>query len=874
MQKYFTYFFRILFLGYFLKTVIPVQAQSQSWLPYFGNTHFGYSTGSIINGRTPTAVAMADLDADGDPDAVISKGGLTSLNSGFVVLLNLGNGYYSAPTHYATGQACQDILVADFNNDTIPDVAVSNTGFAPYNSSISIFSGLGGGSFGAAISYNVGTGPTGLAASDFNSDGKIDLAVTNYNGGQGNTVSILYNGTAGFNASVAINTASAPFKLAVGRIDQDNYPDLVIAHDNQKLSVLHNTGTSFIPDSVYQVLTTNYAGDGNPSVVLTDIDQDQDLDVLYSSTRTWDGSTGLIALRKNNGNGKLTAVQQLPLNPYSSGTPDFKAADLNGDQLPDLIAASPSGRSGDGYVVLMNQGAGTFAPAVVRPGGQNTSLVAVADVNMDLYQDVLSIDTYSLELTVHQNPGTGQFVTPTLHTNGIAGLAGTLEVADLDNDGDLDIVTSSDTRAAVPVPVVLVRNQGGGTFAPGVTIATAGVQAKLRDLTNDGLPDLLYIGGTGSTGYNFLTAINLGNGNFATPQLHNVGVCAPEDIDAADLDGDGDLDVVATGGCSSAIHVSYNQGNAIFTSSIALQLSAYPGPLALGDFNKDGKIDIAAGTISEIAILLANPVSGFLAPVYFAMDNGPYDILTVDLNDDGNLDIASCNYGASSGDYNMTVRLGNGTGGFGQVQLLPAAYSPDLANVSGITCGDIDNDLDLDLMVSNNATNDMSVYLNQGNGVFSAGMRSGLYYSARSPWFADFNNDGHCEVAALVSLPPGGFQSAIAILNGTNSGYRTANTSVILGSPENKKASSFNLKAFPNPFRESTDLKFTLGRNSTVSLKVYNILGKEITSPLENRLLPPGEHLVRIPTGSLAKGLYFIQLNSNTGSQTLRLVAE
>src|SRR5207237_7607970 len=128
---------------------------------------------------------------------------------------------------------------------------------------------------------------------------------------------------------------------------------------------------------------------------------------------------------------------------------------------------------------------------------------------------------------------------------------------------------------------------------------------------------------------------------------------------------------------------------------------------------------VATGQSSSVDISLNDGSGNLLAPTSFAMSQSPYDILAADLNNDGHIDIASCNYGSNPGDYNLTVRLGNGNGTFQNVQLIDAAYSPDLANVSGIAAGDVDNDGDMDIMVSQNASNDMSIYLNDDYDAFN-----------------------------------------------------------------------------------------------------------------------------------------------------------
>ena len=117
------------------------------------------------------------------------------------------------------------------------------------------------------------------------------------------------------------------------------------------------------------------------------------------------------------------------------------------------------------------------------------------------------------------------------------------------------------------------------------------------------------------------------------------------------------------------------------------------------------------------------------------VQESPYDIVVTDLNGDGRLDIASCN---SFPNNFVTVLIGNGNGTFQPAQTYPSARSFDLANLSGITAGDIDNDNDIDIMVGHNASNSVSVYFNNGDATFfDYRMRYGMYYGVTSPFFAD-----------------------------------------------------------------------------------------------------------------------------------------
>jgi type IX secretion system substrate protein/VCBS repeat protein len=845
----------------------------------FGNTSLGFTTTTSVTAPAPEAARLADLDADGDLDAVIANG---NFNSGFSVMLNNGDGRFGTPVQYTTGFASWDVVVADFTGDNIPDVVVSNTGVNWNGSSVSLFPGNGNGTFGTKTNYSVGNGPVGIASADFNSDGYMDLAVANNGGfGSGTTVSILTNNTSGgFNTAVTIPGGAAPYKIAAGLMDGDSLPDIVVANEEEKITLLHNTGSGFI-NTTY-IMQTALFNNSYASIQLADIDNDQDLDVFYSGL-----GIQQISLRRNLGNGTLDSAQMIVMDFWYGGAASFEVVDLNGDGFKDIVAAASVGSTGDGYRIVFNQGNGTFGPETLGSAGQYTFVILAGDADLDGDADILTVDNYSNELTVHPNNGAGQFPSPGLFSAGFPSISNKLEAADIDNDGDLDIATSANSRTAINVSVAVTRNNGNGTFTPAINYSgfTGGVGVKLRDINNDGFADLVFASGINSAPYDFYTALNNGNGTFAALQQWSMNSCGWNDLDVADMDNDGDLDVIITEwlGCpgvpfsGSRIFISYNQGGGNFSAPTIKVVNPFPGPIAICDFNEDGFLDIATGQSTSIDISLNDGAGDLLAPASFQMSQSPFDILAADLNNDGHTDIASCNYGSNPGDYNLTIRLGNGNGTFQSVQLIDAAYSPDLANVSGIAAADVDNDGDVDLIVSQNASNDMSIYLNDGNGVFSYDHRLCVYYGFSSPWFADFTGDGVKDLAGLVSLPPSGLPAALTILPGITTGTATGGAglsacgTIPTSITDNALASHSDIEASPNPFNELTTIYFNLEKTENVFILIMDVTGREIKN-ISTSNFQKGKNKINIDLSELNSGIYFCKIKLNEKYQAVKLV--
>lgn len=209
----------------------------------------------------PFFVAVADLNNDGNLDLAVANHG-----GNLAVYLGNGDGTFQAGVNYVAGENPQSVAVGDFNGDGILDLVVTNVqnhtalGFALAYNCVSVFIGNGDGTFQPAVNYATGTGPAVVAVGDFNSDGKLDLAVADR---LSNDISVLLgNGDGTFQAAMSTPTDKSPVGVTVTDVNGDGKADLVVcALSTNVLDVLLGNG-----DGTFQTAVA-YAAGSQPRIV-------------------------------------------------------------------------------------------------------------------------------------------------------------------------------------------------------------------------------------------------------------------------------------------------------------------------------------------------------------------------------------------------------------------------------------------------------------------------------------------------------------------------------------------------------------------------------------------------------------------------------
>ncbi|MEO5988648.1 MAG: FG-GAP-like repeat-containing protein [Candidatus Eisenbacteria bacterium] len=338
----------------------------------------------------------------------------------------------------------------------------------------------------------------------------------------------------------------------------------------------------------------------------------------------------------------------------------------------------------------------------------------------------------------------------------VGSLPSALTTGDWNEDGiqDLAVVVNN----AGNVSVLLGNGTGGvgnGTFAPAVSLATATspICIAAADLNGDGIVDLVVGSEVDTT-----LAVHLGNGTagvgngtFAAASTINSAVPALG-VAIADLDEDGIQDLVAAGGANSVAILRglglAGVGNGTFAQATLMPAGNLPRSILVGDFNSDGVSDLAV-TSDNLRIFLGNGIAGkgdgtFQPSVGYPVGATPNHLASGDFNADGITDLAVANSASGS----VSVLLGNGTGGAGNGTFGTANTVASGSGPNGVSVGDWNGDGLADLaLANNNASKVASILLGKGDGTFEGAQTFAAQTSPSALVLGDFNEDGGYDLA-------------------------------------------------------------------------------------------------------------------------------
>ncbi len=233
-------------------------------------------------------------------------------------------------------------------------------------------------------------------------------------------------------------------------------------------------------------------------------------------------------------------------------------------------------------------------------------------------------------------------------------------------------------------------------------------------------------------------------GAFSAPAYYGAGD-GPQSVAVGDFNADGKPDLALTNQFTLApnrngVSILLNNGAGGFSGPTFYNLgSRLPEGVAVGDFNGDNKLDLASangGALDSVAVLLGNGDGTFSAPVYIPVSGNLYSVAVGEFNGDSKLDLAA------AGDGGVAVLLGNGDGTFSAPTIFGAGSAPRSVGID-----DLNVDGKPDLTVANFLSDDVSVLLGVGGGSFTGPYSFNAGSRPNSIAVGDFNVDGRPDLA-------------------------------------------------------------------------------------------------------------------------------
>jgi len=643
-----------------------------------------------------------------------------------------------APT-YGTGYSC--FAVGDVDGDGIADLVC---GYVGQNR---LYLGTRNSAF---VEDRTGRLPkrsettAAVALADVDNDNDLDLVVASTASSEPDRL-LLNDGKGRFSDA---GSGSLPAKsqaataLVFVDVDGDRDLDLVRGANGQD-QVLANDGRGRFVDA--RALPTR--SESTTRVVAGDIDGDRDSDLIVAMAGTpW------LRAYINNGRGSFTdaGVGALPRAVAAAGDLDLGDLDRDGDL--DLVAAASSPLSGS--FAWFNNGNGVFSATWVRFPNWFGGCREFALLDIDNDRDVDIVGRHDSVFAVFENRGTGTspFVVRTSPAS-VFGQLGRLGIADVDADGDPDVVAMPESSSSEFVRPELYLNDGRGNFTdpdrPRLDPGIAMNQVLLGDLDGDRDPDLIDF----ELGH---SKFNDGRGGFTDgPRLTPMTSQTVRD-QLIDIDRDGDLDLVLKFDRTRKLLVNDGRGNFSDVTRTAIPASLAAAGMIAGDIDGDGDADLVgvlATSATPRLVLARNNGRGVFADA--TAGNVPAESLfwpmnLGDVDRDGDLDLVVSRSGA------QILLLNDGTGKFTESR--NAIPSVPQLSAATLLLGDVDGDTDLDMILFGQIGPPLGrnlMFLNDGKGRFhdvSARNMVGLVDGTRFAELGDVDLDGDLDVVQTTTF--------------------------------------------------------------------------------------------------------------------------
>ncbi len=676
-----------------------------SWFENNGPGNLSFTRRTVGATRIqPDSVRAADMDGDGDMDVLV--GSLNDNTLAWYENNGAANPSFTLNTFSNGSYSTRAVYAADLDGDGDMDALSASLldGVVAWHEN----DGLANPAFTQRTITSSGANATSVHVADVDGDGDLDVVSTE---AYYATFSAVYwhenDGAANPTfTSRTISTQSVSIQSAFATdIDGDGDVDVVSASSiDDKIAWYENNGAA---TPVFTLRTVSLSADGATSVYAIDMDGDGDIDLASASALD-----NKLAWYENDGATPPSfTTRTVSLN--ASYARAVFAIDLDSDGDVDLLSASSDDDSITWYPNQSIHGSAAFPQKrTVSTQANGAMSTFAADLDNDGDLDLLGASAVGDEIAWYENGGqlNAAFTRRIISTS--ADLARSVHAADLDADGDLDVVSASSNDDKV------AWYENDGAANPSFTLRTISLlidgasSVTTADVDGDGDLDVLASAADSNSIY-WLESNGAANPLFTRRTIVANAAISAQSVASADVDGDGDIDVLSASRSDNKIAWYENDGaaNPSFVLRTISTSEQYASAVAAADMDGDGDIDAlsAAYIGGKIAWHENNGAAdpAFISRTVSLATAGASDVRAMDLDADGDMDILA----AAAYDSKVVWFENDGAA---NPSFALRTISLDTPGVRSAIAADLDNDGDLDVAAASFANDRINWFPNRG----------------------------------------------------------------------------------------------------------------------------------------------------------------
>jgi Big-like domain-containing protein/VCBS repeat protein len=410
-------------------------------------------------------------------------------------------------------------------------------------------------------------------------------------------------------------------------------------------------------------------------------------------------------------------------------------------------------------------GVGTYSIKAVYSGAPRAAVVVLSSTSTAQSLTVTGNANYATSTAIASSGSVGNYT-----------LTGTITAfGEIVPTGDINFLDTSYSSATVATATLNSSTLGWTYVQPSgspLNPQSSATFAAAGDFNNDGIPDIAIL--NHHTPGTISICLGNGDGTFQTAVNYTVGAY-PVMMTVADLNGDGNLDLISVNYQGKSLSVLLGNGDGTFRTQTTASTGNAPEFVAVADLNGDGWLDLVVTNSDDatVGVLLGKGDGTFQSQVTYLVGTNPFGVVVADFNGDGDLDVAATNSVSGS----VSILLGNGDGTF---QKESEITLPSGAQPGWLATGDLRKNGKFDLVVPDAANFSLYVLLGNGDGTFQTPVTIATEDVLEGVAIADWNADG---IPDLIVPIQGGEDStnAVSVFPGNGDGTFGTNTDYSVG---------------------------------------------------------------------------------------------